>query len=99
MLPLTRILLLTALASAPFGLLYAQGSYEIQVYGSELVSPGATMFELHSNFTIQGGKRQSSRASIALNTNYTRRSKSPTASATGSNLAFYVFISADLCVG
>jgi len=44
---LTQILLLTALASAPFWLLYAQGSYEIQVYGSELVSPGATMFELH----------------------------------------------------
>ena len=47
---------LTALASAPFGLLYAQGSYEIQVYGSELVSPGATMFELHSNFTFEGSK-------------------------------------------
>src|ERR1700733_13002262 len=56
MLPLTRILLLTALASAPFGLLYAQGSYEIQVYGSELVSSGATMFELHSNFTFEGSK-------------------------------------------
>jgi hypothetical protein len=54
--PLTRILLFTALASAPFGLVYAQGSYEIQVYGSELVSPGATMFELHSNFTFEGSK-------------------------------------------
>jgi len=53
---LTRLLLLTALASAPCGLLYAQGSYEIQVYGSDLVSPGATMFELHSNFTIEGSK-------------------------------------------
>src|SRR6202142_468007 len=56
MLPLTRILLLTAMAAAPPGLLYAQGSYEIQVYGSDLVDPGATMFELHSNFTFEGSK-------------------------------------------
>ena len=34
----------------------AQGNYEIQVYGSELVDPGRTMFELHSNFTFQGSK-------------------------------------------
>ncbi|HXW61475.1 MAG TPA: hypothetical protein VEJ45_02675 [Candidatus Acidoferrales bacterium] len=32
----------------------AQGSYEIQVYGSDLVEPGHTMVELHSNFTIEG---------------------------------------------
>jgi hypothetical protein len=53
---LTRILLLTALAAAPSALLHAQGSYEIQVYGSDLVDPGATMFELHSNFTFEGSK-------------------------------------------
>jgi hypothetical protein len=53
---LKRILLLAAMAAAPFGLLYAQGSYEIQVYGSDLVDPGATMFELHSNFTFEGSK-------------------------------------------
>jgi hypothetical protein len=34
--------------------LQAQGNYEIQVYGSDLVAPGATMFELHSNFTVSG---------------------------------------------
>jgi hypothetical protein len=34
----------------------AQGNYEIQVYGSELVDPGHTMVELHSNFTIDGSK-------------------------------------------
>lgn len=34
----------------------AQGNYEIQVYGSELVSPHNTMVELHSNFTFQGTK-------------------------------------------
>ena len=35
----------------------AQGNYEIQVYGSETVSPGSTMVELHSNFTIEGTKQ------------------------------------------
>jgi hypothetical protein len=35
----------------------AQENYEIQVYGSELVEPGHTMVELHSNFTIDGSKR------------------------------------------
>ncbi|MGA2133710.1 MAG: hypothetical protein ABSH50_15565 [Bryobacteraceae bacterium] len=34
----------------------AQGNYEIQVYGSDLVPPHDTMVELHSNFTIQGSK-------------------------------------------
>jgi hypothetical protein len=34
----------------------AQGNYEIQVYGSDLVEPGKTMAELHSNFTFQGSK-------------------------------------------
>ncbi len=34
----------------------AQDNYEIQVYGSELVDPGHTMVELHSNFTIDGTK-------------------------------------------
>lgn len=35
----------------------AQDNYEIQVYGSELVDPGHTMIELHSNFTIDGSKQ------------------------------------------
>ncbi len=33
----------------------AQDNYEIQVYGSELVAPGATMVELHSNYTTRSG--------------------------------------------
>jgi hypothetical protein len=32
----------------------AQGNYEVQVYGSDTVAPGATMVELHSNFTVDG---------------------------------------------
>ena len=38
------------------GVARAQNNYEIQVYGSDLVSPGATMVELHSNFTVDGFK-------------------------------------------
>lgn len=34
----------------------AQDNYEIQVYSYELVDPGHTMVELHSNFTIDGSK-------------------------------------------
>jgi hypothetical protein len=35
----------------------AQDNYEIQVYGSDTVTPGATMVELHSNFTVDGSKQ------------------------------------------
>lgn len=34
----------------------AQDNYEIQVYGSDTVEKGKTMFELHSNFTFNGRK-------------------------------------------
>jgi Putative MetA-pathway of phenol degradation len=37
-------------------LAHAQGNYEIQVYGSDLVPPHFTMVELHSNFTVEGSK-------------------------------------------
>lgn len=39
------------------GTLFAQGNYEVQVYGSPLTSPGVTIAELHSNFTFQGTKQ------------------------------------------
>jgi len=35
----------------------AQGNFEIQVYGSETMAPGATMIELHSNTALQGTTR------------------------------------------
>lgn len=38
------------------GSILAQGNYEVQVYGSDLVRPGVTMIELHSNFTAKGAK-------------------------------------------
>jgi hypothetical protein len=37
--------------------LFAQGNYEIQVYGAETVAPGDLMVELHSNFTAIGQNR------------------------------------------
>lgn len=37
--------------------LRAQDNYEIQVYPAEIVRPGHTMVELHSNFTITGTKQ------------------------------------------
>src|SRR5258708_16723376 len=33
-----------------------QENYEIQVYGSQTVTKGNTMVELHSNFTFDGSK-------------------------------------------
>lgn len=35
---------------------FGQDNYEIQVYGSETVPRGMTMFETHTNFTLQGSK-------------------------------------------
>jgi hypothetical protein len=37
--------------------LRAQGNFEVQVYGSELVPKNVTMVELHSNFTVSGTKQ------------------------------------------
>jgi len=34
----------------------SQGAYEIQVYASPVMSKGATIVELHSNYTIKGNK-------------------------------------------
>src|SRR5689334_13098063 len=53
---------LAKLACAVCGILFlaasaaAQDNYEIQVYPYETVEPGATMLELHSNFTASGRK-------------------------------------------
>jgi hypothetical protein len=41
------------LAGGTFAI-HAQGNYEVQVYGSELVPKGVTMVEIHSNFTAKG---------------------------------------------
>jgi hypothetical protein len=51
--------LLTATALSTATPVLAQDNYEIQVYGSALVPVKATMFELHSNFTMQGSKLSS----------------------------------------
>jgi len=52
-----RVLFFCALIAAIFApRAFAQDNYEIQVYGADTVAPGHTMFELHSNFTVQGSK-------------------------------------------
>lgn len=37
-------------------LAHSQDNYEIQVYSYETVAPRSTMFEIHSNFTVEGSK-------------------------------------------
>jgi hypothetical protein len=51
---LKSILVLLTMALMCAGLAWAQGNYEIQVYGAETVRGGNTMFELHSNYTADG---------------------------------------------
>ena len=51
----TRVVLALVLLSVA-SLAHAQDSYEIQVYGSDLVPPHSTMVEIHSNFTVEGTK-------------------------------------------
>jgi hypothetical protein len=50
------VVLIVVAAVSP---LSAQENYEIQVYGSETMPRGVTMFELHSNYTINGRRLQS----------------------------------------
>jgi len=52
-LTLARILTALCFGSAA---VFAQGNYEVQIYGSETMAPGHTMVELHSNFTADGSK-------------------------------------------
>jgi len=53
LLPAIGLLFAPALAPA----VSAQDNYEIQVYGSDTVPPGHTMFELHNNDTARGSTR------------------------------------------
>jgi len=54
--PVRRFFLLPALLLLGLLPARAQDNYEIQVYSFDLVDPGHTMVELHSNFTIDGTK-------------------------------------------
>jgi len=48
---------ITGLFMFAFYLGNTQDNYEIQVYGSQTQLPGSSMFELHSNYTFRGEKR------------------------------------------
>src|ERR1700730_8289251 len=50
-----KIFRIVVLLVSPF-FLAAQDNYEIQVYAAPTQTKGETMFELHSNFTINGEK-------------------------------------------
>src|SRR6476661_5926971 len=52
----TVVLLLPMLFLAHGRAAWSQENYEIQVYPSETIEKGATMVELHSNFTFEGSK-------------------------------------------
>lgn len=73
--------------------LSAQDNYEIQVYGSDLVPPKATMVELHSNFTFEGSKE---RINGALPTNHALHETLEITHGFGDwfETGFYVFTSA-----
>lgn len=51
-----NLLIFCCLLLAAAATVRGQDNYEIQVYGADLVEPGHTMLELHSNFTINGSK-------------------------------------------
>jgi hypothetical protein len=55
MLPAAVVAVVAVMAAlAAPATLRAQNNYEIQVYPSATVDPGITMFELHSNYTLDG---------------------------------------------
>ena len=51
---LASILLVAVVSAAFSATARAQENYEIQVYGSETMPTGTTMFELHSNYALEG---------------------------------------------
>jgi len=53
---LRQFIAATLLLGCCAAVLRAQGNYEVQVYGSEMVPPARTMVELHSNFTFEGSE-------------------------------------------
>ena len=77
----------------------AQGNYEIQVYGSDTVAPGATMIELHSNYTVSGTQAASGRRFASDGTEPTNHALHETVEITQGfrdwfETGFYIFTSA-----
>lgn len=82
----------------------AQDNYEIQVYGSDTVLPGMTMFELHSNFTLDGSKAVQGSQYTAAGTYPTHHAVHETIEITRglnkwSELGFYIFMDASQATG
>ena len=92
-----RTFLLTALLTLPASL-FAQGSYEVQVYASDPVEPGVTMVELHTNFTVEGS-RTTSDGSYPTNHQLHETLEVTHGFNEWFELGFYVFTSADKVAG
>lgn len=71
----------------------AQDNYEIQVYPSETVPAGVTMFELHSNYTVLGSRAISDFGEIATNHAIHETLEITHGFNDWSELGFYVFTS------
>ena len=50
-------IVLTVCVLACSARVFGQDNYEIQVYSADTVSPGTTMVEFHTNFTVDGEKQ------------------------------------------
>ena len=88
-----RTLALLALCTIAWRKSAAQENYEIQVYGSETVAPGATMFELHSNFTINGSRVASPLGELPTNHAIHETVEITHGLSSWSELGFYLFTS------
>lgn len=64
---LRRAVFLASAAASLVSPLAAQENYEIQVYPSATVGRGVTMFELHSNYTLNGSRASSPLGELATN--------------------------------
>ncbi len=82
---------LLVLLAAGLSVARAQGNYEIQVYGSDTVEPGNTMFEIHSNFTAKGHPA----SPVAASTNHAEHETLEITQGINnwSEVGFYVFTS------
>ena len=67
LLSVRRSLIAASFAALIASTLVAQENYEIQVYPSETVPAGVTMFELHSNFTLSGSRSVSPLGELPTN--------------------------------
>jgi len=77
----------------PMSVASAQENYEIQVYPSETMPRGVTMFELHSNYTVRGSRAVSEFGELATNHAVHETLEITHGFSSWSELGFYWFMS------